>query len=172
MLRIFWSSKRPMVRSAGIVSGVLWLCAVTAFAQANNPKCIRVNGFYNEQIVTNGCTSVIGLCTTYQYQGNLVADNFFTAATIVPTSDTPFTGVVFATGKSILTNVHIAGRRGTLTIKNAAVFHTTGDGELLDVQTIVAGTGDLAGATGVIRTAGTFVNGVGRSIFDGQVCLP
>jgi hypothetical protein len=115
---------------------------------------------------------VIGLCTTYRYQGNLVADNFFTAATIVPTADTALTGVVFATGESILSNVHIAGKRGTLTIKNAAVFHTTGDGELLDVQTIVAGTGDLVGATGVIRTVGTFVNGAGRSVFDGFVCLP
>jgi len=131
-----------------------------------------VSGFYDEQIVSTGCTSVIGLCTTYRYQGNLVADNFFTAATIVPTADTPITGVVFATGESILTNVHIAGKRGTLTIKNAAVFHTTDDGELLDVQTIVAGAGDLVGATGVIRAVGTFVNGAGRSVFDGFVCLP
>ena len=36
----------------------------------------------------------------------------------------------------------------------------------------VAGIGDLAEATGVIRTGGTFVNGAGRSVFDGVVCLP
>jgi hypothetical protein len=101
-----------------------------------------------------------------------MGDNFFTAATIVQTADTSQTGVVFATGESALTNVQVAGRRGTLTIKNAAVFHTGGNGELLDVQTIVAGTGDLAGATGVIRTVGTFVDGTGRSVFDGSVCVP
>src|SRR5262245_48392223 len=172
MFHIVWSSKRPLVRTAGMLSGVVWLFAVAVFGQTNDPKCIRVSGFYEEQIVSSGCASPVGLCTTYQYQGNLTADNFFTATTIVPTADTPVTGVVFATGQSILTNVHIAGKRGALTIKNAAVFHTTGDGELLDVQTIVAGAGDLIGATGVIRAVGTFVNGAGRSVFDGFVCLP
>jgi hypothetical protein len=172
MFRIVWSSGRPQVWIAGILSGVVWLCTVAGFGQPNNPKCIQVSGFYDEQAVTSGCTSAVGLCTTYRYQGNLVADNFFTAETIVPTADTQATEVVFATGESILTNVHVAGRRGTLTIKNAAVFHTTGGGELLDVQTIVAGTGDLTGATGVIRTVGNFVNGAGRSVFDGFVCLP
>ena len=172
MFHIVWSSRRLLARTATILISVLWLFTVAGFGQTHDPKCIRVSGFYDEQIVSTGCTSVIGLCTTYRYQGNLVADNFFTAATIVPTADTPITGVVFATGESILTNVHIAGKRGTLTIKNAAVFHTTDDGELLDVQTIVAGAGDLVGATGVIRAVGTFVNGAGRSVFDGFVCLP
>ena len=172
MFHTVWSARKPLVLTAVILSGVVWLCAVAGFGKPNNSKCIRVSGFYDEQVVTSGCTSPIGLCTTYRYQGNLAADNFFTAETIVPTADTPLTGVVFATGESILTNVQVAGRRGTLTIKNAAVFHTAGDGELLDVQTIVAGTGDLEGATGVIRTEGNFVSGAGRSVFDGFVCLP
>jgi hypothetical protein len=46
-------------------------------------------------------------------------------------------------------------------------------GPIVDLQTIVGGTGDLTGATGALRTQGTFslVNG-GRSAYQGTVCLP
>jgi hypothetical protein len=33
---------------------------------------------------------------------------------------------------------------------------STGDGEILDLQTIIGGTGELAGASGVWRASGTF----------------
>jgi hypothetical protein len=163
------------MRRLGIV---MLSCGVASFgyglvaAQTSEPKCVRVSGFYEERAMSDGCTSPIGLCTTYRYQGTLQADNFFTASSILTNIDTSTTGVVFATGDSALTDVRVVGRRGTLAIKNAAVFHTTGGGELLDVQTIVGGGGQLSGATGVIKTVGNFVDGVGRSDFEGFVCLP
>jgi hypothetical protein len=172
MFRILSSFSRHLVCIAAILSCILWVGSGSGSAQSNDSKCIRVTGFYEETATTNNCSSPVRLCTEYRYQGNLTADNFFTAATIVATADTPATGVVFATGDSVLTNVHVAGRRGTLIIKNAAVFHTAGEGELLDIQTIVGGTGELAGASGVTHSVGDFVNGAGSSVFDGFTCLP
>src|SRR4029453_12736381 len=45
----------------------------------------------------------------------------------------------------------VAGRRGTLTVKNAAAFRTVDDGDLVDVQTITGGTGELVGTTGSLQ---------------------
>ena len=172
MVRTELFSSRRLIRTAIILGGAVSMVSAADTAPSNSPRCIRVSGFFDEQVVTSGCSSAVGLCTGSRYQGDLIADSFFTASTIVPTTDTPDTGVVFATGESILTNARVGGKRGSLTIKNAAVFHTAGDGELLDVQTIVGGSDDLAGATGVIRAVGNFVNGAGRSTFDGSICLP
>jgi hypothetical protein len=167
---ITFSLRRSWI--AVLCCGVAGFGCGLAAAQTSEPKCVQVAGFYEERAVTAECTSPVALCTAYHYRGALEADNFFTASSIVDTADTPITGVVFATGDSALTDVRVAGRRGTLAIKNAAVFHTTGDGELLDVQTIVGGGGELAGATGVIKTIGNFVDGAGQSDFEGVVCLP
>jgi hypothetical protein len=50
---------------------------------------------------------------------------------------------------------------------------TGGGGEIVDLQTIVGGTGELSGASGSLSAVGnfTFADG-GRSKFSGVVCLP
>ncbi len=65
-----------------------------------------------------------------------------------------------------------AGNSGDLIIKNAGMFQQGGDGNIVDDQLIVAATGGLAGATGVLRASGTFTNGAGASEYEGRVCLP
>jgi hypothetical protein len=61
--------------------------------------------------------------------------------------------------------------RGSVTIKNAGSFAATGDGSIVDLQTIIGGTGQLAGATGFIRAGGTFtLADGGRSQYIGTVC--
>ena len=71
-------------------------------------------------------------------------------------------------------HVSVRGRSGDLVIKNAGVFQPTGNGDIVDLQTITGGTGDLAGATGAIRASGTFspVTFSGSSDYEGQICLP
>jgi hypothetical protein len=165
------SSSRALLRTAIALTGVTLFCSTAAFAQSN-PKCTRVFGFFREQAATTGCESPVGLCTTARYQGLLSGDSLFTATEIIPFADTQTTGVIAAAGDTTLTNARLGLKRGTLTIKNAAVFHTAGSGELLDIQTIVGGTGDFEGATGVLRAVGNFVDGSGTSFFDGSVCLP
>jgi hypothetical protein len=66
----------------------------------------------------------------------------------------------------------VRGKEGTLLIKNAGAYRTVGDGDIVDVQVITGGTGELAGATGVLRASGTFVDGAGESEYIGSICLP
>ena len=98
---------------------------------------------------------------------------FFGAATsITPTADTAATGVLLFTSDSTIT-ARLGRRSGTLIIKNAGGFRTVGEGSIVDVQAIVGGTGDFAGASGDLRATGVFTQAAGgTSTYAGTVCLP
>ena len=81
-------------------------------------------------------------------------------------------GALPAVALPLIVDARLGTRRGTLIVKNAAAFRTTGDGDLSDTQVIVGGTGDFAGASGALRISGTFVAGAGTSSFEGSVCVP
>jgi hypothetical protein len=49
----------------------------------------------------------------------------------------------------------LGGKRGTLSIKNAAAFRTVDDGDLADTQTITGGTGALSTPLVHFASAGT-----------------
>lgn len=143
-----------------------------AIANAN-AKCQRVIGFVEETPLSGpSCLSPVGLCTQFTFRGVLRGDGMFTAATFIQTADTPTTAVVFSTGDSVI-RARIGARQGDLIVKPAAVYHTAGEGELLDIQTIVSGTGDFVGASGVLKVVGNFLfpDG-GTSAYDGSVCTP
>jgi hypothetical protein len=136
-------------------------------------RCIPVNGFYVEHPVTGpDCSSPVGLCIAGTYHGGVSGEFEGRATMITATADSPATTVQLFTSDSTI-NARVAGRTGTMTIKNAGAFAAGGDGSIVDVQTIVAGTGRLAGATGTLRAEGTFAfpDG-GRSRYAGTVCLP
>jgi hypothetical protein len=158
-----------LITGAGI-AGVLTLASS---AQAGSP-CFDVSGKYQEQAAGGpDCTSPVGLCITGQYRGGDIKGSFFGAAqSITPTADTPATAVLLFTTDSTTTG-SIRGRSGTLTVKNAGAFRTAGEGSIVDLQTIVGGTEELAGATGEIRATGTFSQETGgTSTYRGTVCLP
>jgi len=93
------------------------------------------------------------------------------ANAVTPTADTPTTSVLTFTSDSTITGA-VKGKRGTLIVKNAGVFTTKSDGSIVDLQTIVGGTGKLAGAQGFVRASGTFsaADG-GNSEYEGSVCV-
>lgn len=138
-----------------------------------NAACKIVRGSLEERAVAPAeCASPVGLCTTGNVFGKITGQFRFTASSIVNSVDTGTTGVVFVTGDSIFTNVTFGNKRGTITTKSAAVYKTTGEGELSDIQIITGGTGGLVGATGTVQLLGNFINGSGTSSFEGTICLP
>lgn len=162
--------------TGGAVAGLALLVAGSGAGAAS--PCFDVKGQYDEHAVSEGCASPVGLCIALTYSGGLRGDAFGTATTIVPTVDTgtpasPGTGVLAFTSDTVV-HATVKGRTGDLLIKNAGVFQPTGNGDIVDLQTITGGTGELAGATGALRASGTFspVTFSGSSRYVGQVCLP
>jgi hypothetical protein len=153
-----------------LFAGLAATRAVTADA---GPSCEHVQGHLEETLVSSGCASPVPLCTVAQMFGKLKGEARFTASSIIATADTPTTTVVFVTGDTLVVDARLEGKRGSLNIKNAAAYRTTGEGDLADVQTIVGGTGDFAGASGSLRISGNFLAATGgSSSFEGTICVP
>lgn len=157
----------------GIALRVLAAVLLPATSSQASSHCITVAGEYTERPVTGpDCLSPVGLCIAATYRGGVSGTAQARATSIVATADTPATSVQLFTSDSIITG-QVGHRSGTLIIKNAGSFASAGDGPIVDLQTIVGGTGKLTGATGNLRAQGTFTfpDG-GRSHYIGTVCLP
>ena len=156
----------------GAAIGVLATVLLPATSSAASSRCVAVAGHYTERPVTGpGCLSPVGLCIAATYRGGVSGTAQAQATSIVATADTPATSVQLFTSDSTITG-RAGHRTGTLIIKNAGAFASAGDGSIVDLQTIVGGTGELTGATGALRAQGTFTfpNG-GTSHYTGTVCL-
>lgn len=163
-----------MIRRIAGASGVVGLAALLSAGSAGAASpCFEVSGHYTEHLATDGCTSPVGLCIAVAYSGDVSGNAFGTATSFLPTIDSSTTGVVGFTSDSVI-QARVRTRTGSLVIKNAGMFEQGGDGNIVDDQVIVGGTGGLTGASGVIRASGTFssVTGSGASEYEGKVCLP
>ena len=157
-----------------VVSGVAVVAALalTAGQSAAESGCFKVSGRYSEHAVSGPeCRSPVGLCIAGTYRGDISGSFSGSANAVTPTADTPTTSVLTFTSDSTITGA-VKGKRGTLIVKNAGVFTTKSDGSIVDLQTIVGGTGKLAGAQGFVRASGTFsaADG-GNSEYEGSVCV-
>jgi len=141
-----------MIRKSQIVSVrrfafaflVLALAVASVQPAAADSNCHTRRGSVSIQIFSgSGCTSAVGLCATVTFRGGLRGQSQFVGTSLVPTVDVATTGVVLLTGDN---QIHTAD--GDLFTKDAIVFNTTGNGEFAEVDTLVGGTGDFAGATG------------------------
>lgn len=159
---------RTIVTTGAAVVATL---ALSAGQSAAGGRCLEVRGSYVEHAVSGpDCASPVGLCIAGTYRGDIDATFAGAASSIVTTADTPATSVSLFTSDSTITG-RVGQWRGTLIVKNAGSFAAGGDGSIVDLQTIVGGTGQLSGATGAIRASGTFtVAGGGRSQYAGTVC--
>jgi hypothetical protein len=131
--------------------------------------CHKVSGKFTLTAVSGpACASPVGVCATAEFSGGLKGTSVFTGTSIVPTADTATTGVVLLTGDTT-----IQARDGALSSKDAVTLRTTGAGEFAEVDTIIGGTGGLAGATGVLTATGTFTAaGGGNGVYQGELCVP
>jgi hypothetical protein len=153
------------------IAFVLIISGAVGVAAASASECHQVRGHLVESLVTVGCNSPVNICTVAQLFGAIRGTAHFTASAVVSSATT---AVLFVTGKTVIVDAQVAGQRGTLTVEDAAAFRTNDGGDLVDIQTITGGTGDLAGATGSLRVSGTFLldTGSGSSTYEGVVCLP
>lgn len=166
-----FSMRRHLVkRTAQAVLAAAGLALLAANAHAQD-SCQQVAGHYAEHIVVENCMSPVGLCIAGEYRGMIKGSFEGTATSLTPTADTPATGVVPFTSDSVI-HARVRGKQGDLLIKNAGAYRTTGDGDIVDVQVIIGGTGELVGASGVLRASGVFVDGSGESEYIGSICLP
>jgi hypothetical protein len=147
------------------VSACVCLASVGG-AEEPESRCRDVVGHFTVHTYNDmSCNSLVGLCGTVEWRGDLKASSSFVATAIVPTTDTVATGVVLATGDAALTL-----RDGTILTKDAVVLRTTGNGDFAEVDTIVGGTGAFAGATGAWHAFGTIHGNVGEGSYRGQIC--
>jgi hypothetical protein len=158
-----------------LVSGAAVVAALTLTAGQSTAAtgCIPVSGRYVEHAVGGPeCLSPVDLCIAGDYRGDISGSFAGSATALIATADTASTTVSAFTSNSTITGA-VKRYRGALLVKNAGVFTSTPDGSIVDLQTIVGGTGRLAGATGFIRASGTFsFTDGGTSVYEGSVCLP
>jgi hypothetical protein len=135
-------------------AAVVAALALSAGQSAAGGRCLEVRGSYVEHAVVGpDCASPVGLCIAGTYRGDIDATFAGAASSIVTTADTPATSVSLFTSDSTITG-RVGQWRGTLIVKNAGSFAGGGDGSIVDLQTIVGGTGQQCGATGSIRASG------------------
>lgn len=164
-------ARRAVGRSAiGLGAASLALLVASAAPSQAASACRDVRGSYVEHATGENCTSPVGLCIAGTYSGQVRGDFRGAATSISTTADTPATGAAVFTSDSTI-DATVGGRSGTLIIKNAGVFAASGP--IVDLQTIVGGSGGLSGATGALRAEGTFsATDGGGSRYEGTICLP
>lgn len=152
-----------------LVGVAVLLPLVLAASGAEAAACKKVSGSFTLTPVTGpACASPVGICAAGVYKGGIKASSVFTGSSLLQTVDTPTTAVVLLTGDNLLTS-----DADTLQTKDAIVLRTSGAGEFAEVDTAVAGTGQWAGVTGVLRAQGTFTLAAGGSgDYVGELCTP
>jgi hypothetical protein len=150
------------------LAAALSAVALASLPAAAAPKCTRVHShLFLEASPDPTCGSPIALCATATLRGSLKADTEFVGTSFVTTVDTPATAVVVLTGDNVFHTT-----QGDFYTKDAIVLSTVGAGEFAEVDTVTGGTGAWAGATGRLTATGTFANGVGEGIIEGEICTP
>jgi len=165
------STKKIAQRASAFACAIAAVVLVSGQANAAS-HCIPVAGTFDINPVSPAdCTSPVGVCGKGNFKGVLRGDYISPFTSIVPTADTPTTGVILFTADNTL-HARLAGLSGDITFKEGGAFKTTGDGEFSELFSIVGGTSGFANATGQIYGNGTVVNGAGNGAYVGKVCLP
>ena len=151
---------------------VLSLSAVLAVVIVGNvaaaSACKKINGKLTLQALpSTACSSDISLCASATLSGDLTGVSSFIGTSQDTTFDTETTAVILLTGDNA---IQTSG--GTLLTKDAIVLQTIGAGNFAEVDTVVGGTGEWAGATGLFRAHGTFAGGIGQGDYVGEICTP
>ncbi|MEZ4713721.1 MAG: DUF3224 domain-containing protein [Caldilineaceae bacterium] len=144
------------------------VCAAVIISAANvgaQSSCFQVHGYYIEHAVGQG--QFAGT-----YSGTIQGDFATTVAAPFPIVNPPVNNVALFYANTVL-HAQVHGKQGDLIIANAGAFQQAGDGNIIDLQIITGGTGELANASGAIRASGLFdlTSFTGSSQYEGMICL-
>ncbi len=167
-----WRTKLANRITTKFVLAAIALLLGSASVSADT-TCRTVNGHFDINPVGD-CPSPFGICGQGTFLGGILGDYFSPFTSIVPTADTPTTGVVLYTADISVPNAQVGEWAGDLELKEGGAFHTTGDGEFAALFSAVGGTGSFANANGVLSVTGTIdlATGVGQGVYSGQICTP
>lgn len=159
-LNMFNRTKLAVVAIIAVVA----LIALSSAAMANN-NCKKVNGKFTLEVVTENCPSLVGLCASGSYSGDIKGSSSFIGLAYVDPETDP-ANVQFVIGENI---IHTSG--GDIMTKDFISFNTIGAGDFGEVDAVVGGTGDWEDATGYIRAIGTLPAGeIGQGDYTGEIC--
>jgi hypothetical protein len=141
----------------------------TAFGQQRNEgreddsRCRGITGRFATALVTENCTSPVGLCGSGVVTGDRLirGTTFATVLGLAPSLG--LTGLEPETTLSIKGERTITTAHGALTFDFVTVFDTA-RGEFAEINRVTGGTERLAGATGTL-----WITGTGTTVFDGRV---
>jgi hypothetical protein len=161
-----------MLAAISLIAYAVIVCAIhvtPAVAEDDGGRCKQVRARFMNTIVTEDCTSPVGLCTAGVLTGSrlLNGPNTFTAFGLAPSAGLP--GIVPETTVSFAGERVMRTERGTLTLSAVGVFDTapTAMGEFDELETVIGGTGRFAGATGTLHLFGRAT--ADRSGFVGNI---
>jgi hypothetical protein len=162
--------KRNFIAFSAALVILAMITLTSGSGTATAGECQPVTGHISSQLLTEGCTSPVGLCTIGRFRGDIRGEFVFTATSLNPTANPDFaqTSIAFYTGDLLLQT-----RNGNLTLKDAGAFNiaSDGNGDFASVQTIIGGTGNLVHTTGRIRTEGIFIGGCVDCRYRGEICI-
>jgi hypothetical protein len=142
--------------AGAVISPAIPAISVAAAGADDGDGCRQVRARFMNTIVTEGCTSPVGLCTAGVVTGSglLNGSNTFTAFGLAPSAGLP--GIVPETTVSFAGERVIITERGTLTLSAVGVFDTapTAMGEFDELEKVIGGTGRFAEATGTLHLFG------------------
>jgi hypothetical protein len=138
---------------AGRLLALLGLLLMSSGAQG--ASCKVKGQFTVRQVSGATCLSPVGFCAEAVFTWDLAGTSTFTGSSVTPTVATPTTGVILVTGDGV---IQTKGG-GTLSTKDAIVLRTTGSGDFGEVDTVIGGTGQWAGASGAFWAQGLFAGG-------------
>jgi len=151
-----------------LVQPITFAQVYSAFAEGDRCQLIRAKE--HAVLVTEGCTSPVGLCV----EGIIAGGGWIngkTQATILgvaPSVGLP--GIEPDTTLSVAGDRTIVTSHGSLTLRFTAVFDTA-RGEFSELLRVTEGTGKFLGATGTLYLTGRLSGISVEGDFTGEVCL-
>lgn len=158
------SSNSTRVKAVAVAVLVVITLVVVSQGALAESNCRRVRGVFTLTPFVEGCNSLVGLCATGTFRGDIKGNSEFTG--------TSFTTVEGTATQLVVGDNAIHTTNGDLTTQDVIVLSTNEAGDFAEVDTITDGSGEWSEATGVLKAIGTFTAAGGQGAYVGEICTP